>query len=147
MTLREISMRRSVLGAVLAVAAGVGMTLAATPASAGTTEIQVGSCSSGYLCLFENPNYNSGDTNHWRDFSNDANIGGLNWYNGDGSESSDGMNDETSSVKNRLGCKARLYQHENRGGDYADFLSNASVPNLSTTNIGENRASSVWTEC
>jgi hypothetical protein len=140
-------MRRSILGAVLAVTAGAGLAFTATPASADTAQIQVGSCSSGYVCLFENPNYNAGDTNHWRDFSNDANIGGLNWYNGDGSESNDNMNDETSSLKNRVGCLARLYQHANRGGDHADFLNGASVPNLSTTNIGENRASSVWTNC
>jgi hypothetical protein len=144
-------MRSKLAGAALAFTAIAGFCLAAaSPAAASTQQIQAGSCSSGYVCLFENVNYNqnAGEVNHWRDFSGSVKtFGSLKWYNGDGSESNDKMNDETSSLKNRLGCSVTLYEHKDYEGDHTQFLNGANRADFDGTSIDHNRASSLKTAC
>ena len=53
-------MRKSVAAVLVTAATVAGMGFAVTPANA------AGSCSSGNICLFENNDYNQGNTNHWR---------------------------------------------------------------------------------
>jgi hypothetical protein len=135
-------MRKSFAGAVLATAVTAGLALAAVPASADVV-IQVGSCSSGNICLFENNDYNQGNTNHWRDFRGDIrNFNDYNWVG-----SSDNMDNETSSIKNRRGCTVTLYQHIAWRGEDTDFRNGRNDGFLANDPIGDNRASSLDSWC
>ena len=130
-------MRKSFAGAVLAVAAVAGLTMTASPASA------AGSCSAGNICLFENNDYNQGNTNHWRDFTGDIrNFNDYKWVG-----SNDNMDNETSSIKNRGGCTVTLYQDIGWKGDDSDFANGANDGFLANNKVGDNRASSLDSWC
>lgn len=130
-------MRKSVAAVLVTAATMTGMGFAVMPASA------VGSCDAGNICLFENRDYNAGDLNHWRDFR--GNIRNFNDYNWVGT--SDNMDNETSSIKNRRGCTVTLYQHIGYEGADSDFANGRFDDNLADNNIGENRASSLDSWC
>ncbi|SFB36215.1 Peptidase inhibitor family I36 [Amycolatopsis marina] len=134
---------RKTAGVLVTVAAAGGLALMATPASADTAEVLAGSCSSGNICLFENNDFNQGNTNHWRDFR--GNVSNFNNYNWVGS--SDNMDNETSSIKNRVGCGVTLYQHVGYGGDSTYFRNGANDGFLANNKVGDNRASAVRKHC
>ena len=107
-----------------------------------------GGCASPNACLYENNDYNNGNTDHWRDFTADhGNFNNLNWLNHDGSDSGDGMDNETSSIKNRRGCSVVLYQNISWGGAASTFGNGTDDGFLSNNTIGDNRASSIDLFC
>ncbi|WP_181774209.1 peptidase inhibitor family I36 protein [Amycolatopsis pittospori] len=130
-------MRKSVAAVLVTAATVAGMGFAVTPANA------AGSCSSGNICLFENNDYNQGNTNHWRDFR--GNVRNFNDYNWVGSN--DNMDNETSSIKNRRGCTITLYQHIAWEGANSDFSNGANDGFLANNSVGDNRASSIDSWC
>jgi len=104
----------------------------------------VGSCSSPNFCLFENEDFNRGDTNHWLDLrSDDFNLNNNYWYNGDGSQTNDSIDNETSSVKNRRGCNVMLWQDVGGTGDHTKSISGTDDGKLANNAIGDNRLSAV----
>jgi hypothetical protein len=108
------------------------------------TASAVGSCSSPNFCLFENNDFNKGNTNHWLDLhGSDKNLKDNYWYNGDGSQTNDSINDELSSVKNRAGCDVMLWQDASYQGAYTKSISGTDDGFLENNNIGDNRTSSV----
>jgi hypothetical protein len=117
------------------VAAAVAATLAvgASPASA------VGSCDSGKFCLFENNDFNQGNTNHWLDLTRDDFDLRNNYWTG----SNDSIDNETSSVKNRIGCNVMLWQHVGGTGASTKSISGTDDGFLANNNIGDNRLSAV----
>ncbi|MEO3792978.1 peptidase inhibitor family I36 protein [Nonomuraea sp. B10E15] len=124
------------------------MTLAVTgpaPASAGPG----GSCANTAFCLYENTNYNTGNTDHWRNFyASDKDFRNNVWLDRKGRATSDGMDNEASSVKNYTNCVVTLYQHPGYSGAATTFiLKGQERPNLSREGIGDNRASSVRFNC
>ena len=131
-------MRKLVSGAVAAVVVMTGMVVVTGQAAA------VGSCSSPNFCLFENEDFNRGNTNHWLDLrASDPNLKNNYWYNGDGSQTNDSINDELSSVKNRAGCDVMLWQDANYKGAGTKSISGTDDGKLANNNIGDNRTSSV----
>lgn len=103
------------------------------------------SCESGEVCLFENYDFNDGNTNHVRQWvGDDSTYTNNTWFNAtDGTWSNDGMNDETSSVKNNgTQCSVTLFQNSSYGGAASTFARGTSDGNLSNNAIGDNRASS-----
>jgi hypothetical protein len=133
-----VDVRRIVSGALAAVVVMTGMVVVTGQAAA------VGSCSSPNFCLFENEDFNRGDTNHWLDLrGSDKNLKNNYWYNGDGSQTDDSINDELSSVKNRAGCNVMLWQDADYRGDYTKSISGTDDGKLANNVIGDNRTSSV----
>ncbi|MGA6165536.1 peptidase inhibitor family I36 protein [Amycolatopsis magusensis] len=129
-------MRKLISAAVVSIAVAGGLGLAAMPASAG---VQAGSCSSGNFCLFENNDYNNGNTNHWLDLrSDDWDLNNNYWVG-----SNDSIDNETSSVKNRRGCQVRLWQHVGGTGAHTRIENNQDDGFLSNNAIGDNRLSAV----
>ena len=107
-----------------------------------------GTCRSGQACLYENFDFNNGNTDHWRDFSgNNGNFNNVVWKDSNGSDSSDHMDNETSSIRNRRGCRVRLWQDVGAGGAYTDFNNNVDDGYLSNNSIGDNRASAISIYC
>jgi hypothetical protein len=130
-------MRKSVAAVLATAAALTGLAMTAAPASA------AGSCTSGHICLFENNDFNQGNTNHWRDFTKDVyNFNAYSWVG-----TTDNMDNETSSIKNRGGCTVTLYQDIGYKGDNTDFKNGADDGFLSNNNVGDNRASSLDSWC
>ena len=131
--------KSTALGLVTAGAVAIPV-LSAAPAFADS-----GSCDSGEVCLYENNEYNKGNSNHVRQWAGNASTySGQNWYNATTKAwTGDGLNDEASSVKN-LGnsCSVRLFQHDNGGGAGSTFARGAADPLLSNNNVGDNRATS-----
>ena len=131
-------MRRIVSGALTAAVVATAMTVVASPASA------VGSCSSPNFCLFENNDFNQGNTNHWLDLrGDDFDLRNNYWYNGDGSQSNDSIDNETSSVKNRRGCDVQLWQHVGGTGAHTKSINGTNDGFLENNAIGDNRLSAV----
>ncbi|MFI8951482.1 peptidase inhibitor family I36 protein [Streptomyces sp. NPDC053750] len=114
----------------------------ASPANASAERVFAGSCSSGNFCLFENNDFNNGNTNHWRDIThNDRDFRGNHWRDGNGWLTDDDMNDETSSVKNRTGGTVCLYQNPGYTGDRSGFADGADDGYLANNDIEDNSAS------
>ena len=131
-------MRKLVSGALATVVVMTGMVMVTGQAAA------VGSCSSPNMCLFENNDFNKGNTNHWLDLrKTDADLRNNYWYNGDGSQSNDSIDNETSSVKNRTGCNVMLWQNVGNGGDHTKSISGTDDGFLENNVIGDNRLSGV----
>jgi hypothetical protein len=101
-------------------------------------------CESGEVCLYENNDYNQNAANHVRQWTgNDEYYSNDVWNN-----STDGLNDEASSVKNNGGgsYNVTLYQHSGGGGASSRFAPGTGDPYLANNNVGDNRASShYWT--
>lgn len=109
-----------------------------------------GSCSAPNFCMFENNEYNEGNTNHWRDIvHNDSTFAGNHWRDGNGYLTDDVMDDEVSSVKNRTGCTVRLYRDDNYTGLYTGFGNGSAHddPVLGNNRIRDNEASSALFMC
>jgi hypothetical protein len=131
-------MRKVVSAALAAAVVATTMTVMASPAAA------VGSCVSPNFCLFENNDFNQGNTNHWLDLrSDDFDLRNIYWYNGDGSQSNDSIDNETSSVKNRRGCNVMLWQHVGGTGAYTKSINGTDDGFLANNAIGDNRLSAV----
>ncbi|NEY33099.1 hypothetical protein GTU99_13010 [Streptomyces sp. PRKS01-65] len=112
-------------------------------AQADAARILAGSCAAPNFCLFENNDFNQGNTNHWRDITHsDDDFRGNHWRDGNGWLTDDDMNDETSSVKNRTGRTVCLYQNPGYTGDPSGFADGADDGYLANNNVGDNRASS-----
>lgn len=125
--------RRYTVVATLAAAACVLAT--ASPAVAGPG----GGCSSGYVCLYENNDFNQGNTDHWLDFTGDDFDLRNNYWSG----SNDSIDNETSAIRNRRGCSVRLWQHVGGTGAQSTFSNGADDGFLANNAIGDNRASAV----
>ena len=132
-------MRKIISVAMTAVAVGTGLMVAASPALA------VGSCSSGNFCLFENNDFNKGNTNnHWLDLrKDDYDLRDNYWYDGNGNQTNDSIDNETSSVKNRIGCNVMLWQDVGGSGAYTKSISGTDDGFLENNKIGDNRLSAV----
>lgn len=123
---------------VVTVATAAGLAVAAGPAMAGPR----GSCASGRVCLYENNDFNRGNTDHWLDFTRDDYDFRNNYWSG----SNDSIDNETSSIKNRIGCTVTLYQHVGGTGASSSFSNGAADGFLANNRIGDNRASAlnIW---
>jgi Peptidase inhibitor family I36 len=137
----EIAVNRlggAVAVSVLTVACGVAG--AAAPAYAGPHS----SCARGRVCLYENNDFNRGNTDHWRDFVSDHyDFRKLVWLDSNGSATNDHMDNETSSIKNRRGCRVRLWQNVGGTGASTTFNDNVDDGFLANNSIGDNRASAI----
>ncbi|MEV6425957.1 peptidase inhibitor family I36 protein [Streptomyces sp. NPDC051662] len=112
-------------------------------AQADAPQILAGSCEAPNFCLFENNDFNQGNTNHWRDITHrDNDFRGNHWRDGNGRLTDDDMNDETSSVKNRTGVSVCLYQNPNYTGNRSGFPDGSDDGYLANNRIGDNSASS-----
>ncbi|MEU5877021.1 peptidase inhibitor family I36 protein [Spirillospora sp. NPDC047279] len=126
----------------------MGLTVATTALGIKTSTAHAAApnynCETGEVCLFENNNYNENNTNHVYQWTGKDELYNNNvWYN-----SSDGLNDEASSVKNNGGgsFNVTLYQHEGGGGAHSTYAPGSGSARLGNNNIGDNRASShYWT--
>jgi hypothetical protein len=106
--------------------------------------LAVGSCASGNFCLFENNDFNRGNTNHWLDLrSDDFDLNNNYWYDNAGHQTNDSIDNETSSVKNRIGCNVMLWQHVGGTGAKTKSISGTDDGFLENNAIGDNRLSAV----
>ena len=130
-----MSTTRRLTIATLIGAAILGLTVGAAPAQA----VNDFNCDAGEGCWYENNDFNAGASNHVHQWEvDDLNYSNDVWFN-----SSDGMNDETSSIWNRDAFDSlRLYQNSNHGGANSQFGPGASDGFLANNSIGDNRASS-----
>jgi hypothetical protein len=130
--------RRIVSGALAAVVVATGMMVTTGTAAA------VGSCVSPNFCLFENNDFNQGNTNHWLDLRlDDMDLRNNYWMNGSSGQTNDSIDNETSSVKNRKGCDVMLWQHFGGSGAYTKSINGTNDGFLANNNIGDNRLSAV----
>ena len=135
-------MKRAVVVGLLmttASAVAIGVTV---PASASPG----GGCPSSKFCIYENNNYNAGNTDHWRDFTADnANFNNVVWLDHQQFETDDHMDNEASSIKNRTGKDIRLYQNTGFTGTWSAWHAGVNDPMLGqfADAIGDNRASAV----
>lgn len=128
----------------LAVAALLALAAPAAAASASPRS----TCYGGRLCLYAGFDYNRGQTDYWRDFvRDDTNLLDNNWLHWDYSNSWHTMNNETSSVRNRVGCPITLWQHASFTGAHSTFLNNSNDGFLANNGIGNNRTSSIDIWC
>jgi opacity protein-like surface antigen len=131
-------MRRIVSSVLAGAAVAAAMTVAATPAAA------VGSCASPNFCLFENNDFNQDDTNHWLDLTrDDYDLRNNYWYDNNGDQTNDRIDNETSSVKNRSGCNVRLWQDVGGTGAHTRIDNGHDDGFLANNAIGDNRLSAV----
>jgi hypothetical protein len=130
--------RKIVSLALTTAAVGTALTFAASPAFA------VGSCTSGHFCLFENNDFNRGNTNHWLDLrADDYDLRNNYWYDNSGNQTNDSIDNETSSVKNRIGCNVMLWQDVGGTGAHTKSISGTDDGFLENNAIGDNRLSAV----
>lgn len=136
--------RKLGLVAIAAASAATATMVSVTPASADGHS----RCSGGWFCLYENNDFNRGNTDHWRNFKrNKRNFRHYNWLLPGGRHSDDGMDNETSSVKNRTGHCVTLYQHVGYEGASTPFRAGENDGFLRNDRIGDNRASAVRMTC
>jgi hypothetical protein len=131
-----------------AIRAGIGATVAVASlvAVASVADADPALCESGEVCIYENYDYNNGAVDNRRQWTtNDTDYTNNTWFNvTSGSWTSDGLNDETSSVRNSgNSCNVRLQQNTGTSsiGSTSTFNLGAADGNLSNNNIGDNRAS------
>jgi hypothetical protein len=124
---------------------GAGLAAGSVMGFAGVANASAGGgCPANLACLYENNSYNSGNTDHWHDFSGTTNtFGPLVWFDSATNPTSDGMDNETSSIKNTRSGSVTLWQNNNYGGASSTFAGGTSISKLSLWNIGDNRASSI----
>ena len=102
----------------------------------------------GRVCLYAGGDDNRGQSDHWRDFTaDDSNLADNNWLNWDFSNSWHSMDNETSSVRNRVGCSTTLWQHAGYTGAHSTFTHNSNDGYLANNAIGNNRTSSIDIWC
>lgn len=101
-------------------------------------------CESGEMCLFENTDFNQGNTPNQRQWpGNDDNYTDNTWWNAAGNYwTNDVLDNEASSVSNNGNeCPVTLHQDTNYGGSSTTFFLGTSDGYLGNDNIGDNRAS------
>ncbi|MEU4508452.1 peptidase inhibitor family I36 protein [Nonomuraea wenchangensis] len=128
------------------VAAAAALFTVAAPAASALASPR-STCYGGRVCLYAGFDYNRGQTDLWRDFvADDANFADNNWLNWDFSNSWRSIDNDTSSVRNRIGCSATLWQHPGYTGAHSTFTHNSNDGFLENNAIGNNRASSldIW---
>lgn len=132
------------IGFAAAVALGA-LAFAATPAAAAVN----GTCASGEFCLYENNDFNRGNTNNVYQWTgNDSDYNNNRWYNATrGGFTNDVLDNEASSVWNRTTCRVTLYQHVGYGGADTTFGAGVSDGFLANNSVGDNRASSHARRC
>ncbi|CAL9376852.1 hypothetical protein SUDANB121_00982 [Nocardiopsis dassonvillei] len=118
---------------------------AAGPAAAAVN----GTCASGEFCLYENNDFNRGNTNNVYQWTgNDSDYNNNRWYNATaGDFTNDVLDNEASSVRNRMTCRVVLYQHVGYGGANSSFAPGAEDGYLANNSIGDNRASAHARRC
>ncbi|MGN9907655.1 peptidase inhibitor family I36 protein [Phytohabitans sp. LJ34] len=139
-------MRRLIIAVAMALLPVAGIAVAAQPASADPG----GFCNSGRVCLYENTNYNrnEGSAEHWMNFlTSDSSFNNNEWLDENHVATGDGMNDETSSMRNDRGCTAALYQHADYSGARTSIAHGGAFSSLSSRDIGDNRGSSLRIFC
>ncbi len=105
-------------------------------------------CYGGRVCLYAGFDYNRGQADHWRDFvHDDTDLSDDNWLAWDYSNSWHSMNNETSSVRNRIGGPITLWQHANFTGAHSTFLNDSNDGFLANNAVGNNRTSSIDIWC
>jgi hypothetical protein len=130
--------RKLASGALAAVVVAAGMMVMTGQA------VAAGSCSSPNFCLFENEDFNRGNTNHWLDLTrDDFDLNNNYWYDGSGNQTNDSIDNETSSVKNRRGCDVMLWQHVGGTGAHTKSINGTNDGFLENNAIGDNRLSAV----
>lgn len=133
-------MRPMILASSACALALAGTAVLAGPAEAGPH----GTCAARRACLYENNDFNRGNTDHWRDFTtSNYNFNHVLWRDSNGSETNDHMDNETSSIRNRRGCTVRLWQDVGGTGASTDFRNNVDDGFLANNSIGDNRASAI----
>jgi hypothetical protein len=128
------------------IAAAAALLTAVVPATAAVASPR-STCYGGRVCLYASFDYNRGQVDHWRDFiQDDSDFSDNNWLNWDFSNSWQTMDNETSSVRNRIGCSATLWQHPGYTGAHSTFTHNSNDGFLANNAIGNNRASAldIW---
>lgn len=138
-------MKRLILAAAVFLLPAAGITVLAQPAVADIG----GECNgSNKVCLYESTNYNGDSLDHWANFAtDDSNFNNNNWYDRNGIETNDSLNDEASSIKNRKGCTVVLYEDSNHNGTSTSWRNGANDGSLRDNPIGDNRASSLDMTC
>ncbi|WP_017599420.1 peptidase inhibitor family I36 protein [Nocardiopsis lucentensis] len=108
-----------------------------------------GSCGGGEFCLYENTDYNKGNTpNVYQWTGSDRDYNNNRWYNAADREfTNDVLDNEASSVWNRTGCDVTLYQHVGYGGANTTFDPGDSDGYLANNSVGDNRASAHKFKC
>lgn len=138
------TVKRSIVALAVFALPVAGLTMVAQPASADPN----GACSSGVVCLYENSNYNRDAVDHWANFrTDDTNFNNNSWLDRNHVDTGDGLNDETSSIKNRRGCTVVLFQNSGFSGARNSFAHGEDDSNLSDDDIDDNRASSLDIRC
>jgi hypothetical protein len=101
------------------------------------------------VCLYQDVDYNRDSSeDHWANFAtSDSNFNNNHWYDENGIETNDGLNDETTSLRNRRGCTIVLYRSSNHGGTSTSFSSGANDAYLGDNPVGSNQASSLEITC
>ena len=127
------------LATVTACALGASVAIAASPAAASPNT----TCNSGRFCLYENNDFNRGNTDHWLDLTADDYDLRNNYWTG----SNDSIDNETSSIKNRTGCRVSVYQHVGGTGATSTWGPGANDGFLANNVVGDNRASAVNIHC
>ncbi|GAA2301613.1 hypothetical protein GCM10010149_58570 [Nonomuraea roseoviolacea subsp. roseoviolacea] len=131
-----------------AAAASLSLALPAASALAGPD----GGCDRGAVCLYAYYGYNYSGAyprDLWRDFTeSDAYLGDDLWFQGDTAvETSRIVNNDASSVKNRSGCEAVLWQNPLFTGAHSTFAAGRADPFLANGTVGNNTASSLSIWC
>ncbi|MFI7642668.1 peptidase inhibitor family I36 protein [Nonomuraea sp. NPDC049400] len=105
----------------------------------------------GPACTKEDLNADKGvEGDNWHNFrENNRDFGDFNWRDAWGKDCGDGMDNETSSARNRSGCYATLYQHVGYEGAATWVKPDARYDDgkLSNNSVGDNRASSLRLIC
>ncbi|MFG1946104.1 peptidase inhibitor family I36 protein [Nonomuraea sp. NPDC048826] len=132
-------MRLSTLVAAVLLVLAVPVPAAASPRSA---------CFQGRVCLYAGFDFNRGQVDLWRDFvRDDPDLSGDTWLKWDYTDSWIGMNNETSSAKNRLGCPVTLWQNPYFTGAHSTLGHGTGDGFLANNPVGNNRVSSLDIQC
>ncbi|MDA0636646.1 peptidase inhibitor family I36 protein [Nonomuraea sp. MCN248] len=136
-------MRLSSLMATLVIAPVAAVLLASAPAEASPRS----ACFHGRVCLYAGSDFNRGQVDLWRDFvRDDVNMADDTWLRWDYTDSSLGMNNDTTSARNRVGCPVTLWQNPYFTGAHSTLGPGTGDGLLTNNPIGDNRASSldIW---
>jgi hypothetical protein len=110
------------------------VTFAADPALAGAAVAEdMNDCPRGRFCIWEDANF-SGDMKAWsgsdRDYANNVWPG-----------TTDGLDNEASSLWNRHACSVGVYDRAGASGEFEVHLSGASDGNLGNNDVGADEIS------
>ncbi|MFI7633888.1 peptidase inhibitor family I36 protein [Nonomuraea sp. NPDC049400] len=126
--------------------AAAAMLTAVAPAGAAVASPR-STCYGGRVCLYAGFDFNRGHADLWRDFiQDDSDFADNNWLNWDFTDSWHGIDNETSSIRNRIGCSATLWQHPGYTGAHSTFTHDSNDGFLVNNAVSNNRASAldIW---